>query len=94
MTAPQFSTTNTDYGNVLHSTILTIFGDELTYNELQHYAKNKDSHSKLHIIIETNNHMDFQFVKVFINNEEIMDKKYNINHSCDMFYYLDELEKK
>ena len=32
---PQFSITNTDYGDVLHSTILKIFVDELTHNELE-----------------------------------------------------------
>ena len=32
-------------------------------------------------------------VRVTINNEEIMDKKYSINHSCDMFIYLSELDE-
>ena len=89
---PQFSTTNTDYGDVLHSTILKIFGDELTYNELEPYTIYKLDISHLEVKEERNNHAGFMFISVFIDKKKIMEKKYDVNCSCDMFYYLSELE--
>jgi hypothetical protein len=89
---PQFSTTNTDYGDVLHSTILKIFGDELTYNELEPYTIDKDDYSHLEVKEERNNHVGFMFISVFVDKHKIMEKKYDVNWSCDMFYYLSELE--
>jgi hypothetical protein len=78
------------YGNISNATILKIFGDELTYNELEFYARDKNNESYLEV--EFNIGQETQLVRVTINNEEIMDKKYSINHSCDMFIYLNELE--
>ena len=91
-TTPQQSTTNTDYGDVLHSTILKIFGDELTYNELEPYTRDKDDYSHLEVKIERNNHEGFMFVNVFIDKHKIMEKKYGEGWSYDMFHYLIELE--
>jgi hypothetical protein len=91
-TTPQQSTTNTDYGDVLHSTILKIFGDELTYNELEPYTRDKDDYSHLEVKIERNNHEGFMFVNVFIDKHKIMEEKYDVKWSKDMFYYLNELE--
>jgi hypothetical protein len=82
---------NKHYGNILNATILDIFGDELTYNELKFYARDKTDYNYLEV--EFNIGTEFQSVKVTINNSEIMDKKYSINHSCDMFYKLSELEE-
>ena len=89
---PQLSTTNTDYGDVLHSTILKIFGDEFTYNELEPYSRDKDDYSHLEVKIEKNNHAGFMFISVFIDKHKIMEKKFKLYGSCDMFYYLTELE--
>jgi len=89
---PQFTITNTDYGEVLHSTILKVFGDELTYNELEPYTRNKDDTSYLEVKEERNNHVGFMFISVYIDNHKIMEKKYDVNWSCDMFYYLSKLE--
>jgi hypothetical protein len=91
-TTPQQSTTNTDYGDVLHSTILKIFGDELTYNELEPYTRDKDDYSHLEVKIERNNHEGFMFVNVFIDKHKIMEEKYDVKWSKDMFYYLNELD--
>ena len=91
-TTPQQSTTNTDYGDVLHSTILKIFGDELTYNELEPYTIDKDDYSHLEVKEERNNHVGFMFISVFVDKHKIMEKKYDVNWSCDMFNYLSELE--
>ena len=90
---PQLSITNTRYGNVLHSTILKIFGDELTYNELEPYTRDKDATSYLEMKTEKNNHIGFMFISVFIDKQKIMEKKYDYsNFSCDMFYHLNQLE--
>tara|TARA_R110001606_G_scaffold282330_1_gene430966 strand:- start:265 stop:1029 length:765 start_codon:yes stop_codon:yes gene_type:complete len=91
-TTPQFSTTNTDYGDVLHATILKIFGDELTYNELEPYTRDKDDYSHLEVKEESNNHEGFMFVSVYIDKHKIMEKKYDKKWSYDVFYYLNELE--
>ena len=90
---PQLSITNTRYGNVLHSTILKIFGDELTYNELEPYTRDKDATSYLEMKTEKNNHIGFMFISVFIDKQKIMEKKYDYsNFNCDMFYHLNQLE--
>lgn len=89
---PQFTTINTDYGEVLHSTILKIFGDELTYNELEFYTRDKNATSYLEVKEERNNHEGFMFISVFVDKQKIMEKKYDVNWSCDMFNYLSELE--
>ncbi len=78
------------YGEVSNSSILTIFGNEMTYNELKFYAKDKDNTT--HLKIEWNRNTETQLVRVWFDNTIVMDKKYSINHSCDMFYYLGELD--
>jgi hypothetical protein len=89
---PQFTITNSDYGEVLHSTILKIFGDELTYNELEFYTRDKNATSYLEVKEERNNHEGFMFISVFVDKQKIMEAKYDVNWSCDMFNYLSELE--
>ena len=93
-TTPQQSTTNTDYGDVLHSTILKIFGDVLTYNELKNYTKDKDDTSHLEVREFRNNHAGFVFMIVFIDKKKIMEKKYDYAEvkNMDMTYFLEELK--
>jgi hypothetical protein len=79
-----------EYGETFNSTILTIFGNEMTYNELKFYAKNKDDTT--HLKVEWNRNSKTQLVRVWFDGALVMDKKYSINHSCDMFYHLGELE--
>jgi len=81
-----------DYGDVLHHTILTILGDELTYNKLKDYSESLDDYSRLKTIKKTNDVMGFFWFTVFIEDVKILEKKYNTNHSCDMFGFLRELE--
>lgn len=88
----QFSITDNNYGEVEHSLILKIFGDELTYNELKEYTKNMDAISTLKVVIERNNQMESQFVRVIVDDNEIMNKKYGIHNSCDMYYHLTQLD--
>ena len=93
-TTPQQSTTNTDYGDVLHSTILKIFGDVLTYNELKNYTKDKDDTSHLEVREFRNNHAGFMFMVVLIDKKKIMEKKYDDDEvrDMDMTYFLEELK--
>ena len=80
-----------EFGEVYNSTILTIFGDELTYNDLKVYAGSKDGTTYLKV--EWNRNEETQLVRVWFDNQVVMDKKYSIHHSCDMFYHLGELEQ-
>jgi len=89
---PEFTIETTDYGDILNETILKIFGDELTYNELKPYTHDLYDYSSLIVKYNTNNHMGFKFIQVIIDDKIILDKKYGIYHSCDMFYYLNELK--
>jgi hypothetical protein len=93
-TTPQQSTTNTDYGDVLHSTILKIFGDVLTYNELKNYTKNPYNTSHLEVREFRNNLAGFMFMFVFIDKKKIMEKKYDDGErrDMDMTYFLEELK--
>lgn len=80
-----------DYGELLHETILNILGDELTYNELKFYSNDKEDYSSLKtktIIFKD----EIMLFMVYINNDLVLEKKYSIHHSCDMFYLLGELE--
>ena len=79
-----------EYGEIMNYTLLKIFGDEMTYNELKFYAKNQGETTYLKI--DYNRNTETQLVRVWFNNKEVMDKKYCINHSCDMFYLLSEIE--
>jgi len=62
----------------------------MSYNELNFYIQ-KDEY--IHLIIEFNRNKETQLVRVYFDNKVIMDKKYSIYHSCDMFYFLSEIEK-
>ncbi len=79
-----------DFGEMLNSTIVTIFGSEMTYNDLKFYAENSNDFTYLKV--EFNRNEESQLVKVWFNTDVVMDKKYSIYHSCDMFYYLGEYE--
>ena len=91
-TTPQISIENSDYGYVGHTDILKVFGDELTYNELEPYTYCRHDTSHLEVKDETNYNCGFRVITVFIDKKKIMEKKYDVNWSCMMFYYLNELE--
>jgi hypothetical protein len=79
-----------DYGDIEISYIIKIFGDEMSYNDLNFYIQ-KDEY--IHLIVEFNRNNETKLVRVYFDNKVIMDKKYSIYHSCDMFFYLSEIEK-
>jgi hypothetical protein len=77
------------YNKIPMEKIITIFGDEISYNDLKKYENEND----VFLIVEFYTIDDIQEVKVYFNNNEVLDKKYSIHYSCDMFFYLNELEK-
>tara|TARA_R100001198_G_scaffold45889_1_gene25504 strand:- start:257 stop:568 length:312 start_codon:yes stop_codon:yes gene_type:complete len=88
---PQYSIKEEDYGEVFNETILNILGDELTYNELKFYAKNKHDTSYLTTKYESFNHNKNYWFSVFIDQNLVLEKYFGSHHSCDMFIYLKEL---
>jgi hypothetical protein len=81
------------YSEVVNHTLLNIFGGEMTYNELRLYAKYPDESTHLQVKTFTDPENDTQIVTVFFDGKEVMEKEYPLNHSCDMFYLLQELEQ-
>jgi hypothetical protein len=86
----------TNYGNVSLTTLRTIFGDEMTYNEL---ALLVDDWYDLKVEINTytfrdntNTFRGTQLVRVWFDDKVVMDKSYSTAHSCNMFYFLNEIE--
>jgi len=79
-----------EYGEIINSTLLNIFGDEMTYNELKLYAKYKNDTTYLKV--EFNRCNETLLVRVWFNTDIVLDKEYSINHSCDMFYLLNEIK--
>ena len=79
----------TNYGDVHLTTLRTIFGDEMTYNEL---ATLVDDFYDLKVerIIDTCR--ETQLVRVWFDDNVVMDKSYSTAYSCNMFYFLNEIE--
>jgi len=91
--APQVTIKDCNYGNVLHSTILTILGDEMTYNDLKHYAENPNNYSNLKVKYETYNYDNGrQHVSVWLDDKLVLEKITKEHLSCDMNYHLNQLE--
>tara|TARA_B110000037_G_C16972129_1_gene445493 strand:- start:378 stop:644 length:267 start_codon:yes stop_codon:yes gene_type:complete len=77
------------YGNTPIQKIIDIFGDEISYNELKKYENN----SSVFLIVEFCTYIEIQQVKVYLNNNGVLDKKYPNHVYCNMFVHLNELEK-
>ena len=77
---------------VANSALLKVFGGEMTYNELASYAEDINDTTYLKMEWNRNKCFDSQLVRVWFNESEVMNKKYPLNHSCDMFFWLGELE--
>jgi len=80
-----------EYGEVINSTLLNIFGDEMTYNELKLYAKYKNDTTYLKIEITTYYLTEEISIRVWFNTDLVLDKKYD-NDEPEMFYQLNKLE--
>jgi hypothetical protein len=77
------------YGEVLHSKILEIFGDDMTYNELEIYTRNKNDKSYLQIeFYDTPYEVDFTFMSVVINKQVLKILQFKKDTSYDTFHKL------
>jgi len=84
---------STDYGELANSTILNLFGDELSYNELKKYSENVDDTSHVKVERTKTKFENKQLITVIIDDKCVLDKSYSLNHSCNMFYYLNEIDE-
>jgi len=80
-----------DYGDVINSTILKIFGDELTYNQIKPFT-DEDEYTKLVVKTFINNEKGFMFVTVWLDDKIVLDRNYKVGSSSVMLYYLEELD--
>jgi hypothetical protein len=80
----------TDYGELMGETIVKIFGNEIIYNDLIAYAQSDGTHVKVYN--RKNNETKKIYIQVYFDGNLVLDQYYGQHHSCDMFYYLNELE--
>jgi len=67
---------------------IKIFGFELCYNDLIKFTNcNYIKVKMIRKILENN-----QLIIIYINDNKIIEKVYSNNYSCDMFYYLNQIE--
>jgi hypothetical protein len=89
--------TTIDYGEVFNSTIITIFGNDMPYNDLVIYAKNKNDTTYLKVAINTylvglkTNYPKPISIDVWFNTYLVFDKEYD-DDKHEMFNALDELK--
>lgn len=86
-----------EYGDIRNETICKIFGDELTFNELKPIYEYEMDYTTLKTETirnktEPDDENKFFVFSVYFDGKLMLDKKYSIHHSCDMFYLLGELE--
>ena len=67
---------------------IKIFGFELCYNDLIKFKNYNYIKVKMIRKILDNN----QLISIYINDNKIIEKVYSMYYSCDMFYYLNQLE--
>ena len=86
--------TTDDYGEVLNSTIVKIFGNELVFNKLERYANNRDDTTYLEVKTRkfTRDDCEYQQIRVYFDKELMLDERFIMSYSCDMFYHLVHLE--
>jgi hypothetical protein len=80
----------TDYGELDGYTIAEIFGNEMIYNDLKLYVNRMGVHVKVYR--NANKETKKQRVEVYFDGKLVLDEYYSQYHSCDMFYYLNQLE--
>ena len=85
-----------DYGEVMNYALLTVFGGEMTYNELKKYAEDLYEYTDLQVhttVITDMNNTKYHITTVFFNGEVVLNTQYREHHSCDMYYHLNGLEE-
>lgn len=76
---------------VSNSHLLEVFGGEVVYNKVKELAKYPDLSSTLRVFWKFGK--EHLSLYVYIDGEPFLDAVYPRNHSCDMFYMLEELKK-
>jgi hypothetical protein len=77
--------------DVINSHLLEVFGGEVVYNKVKELAKYPDLSSTLRVVWKFGK--EYLSLYVYIDGEPFFDEVYPCNHSCDMFYMLEELKK-
>lgn len=80
----------TDYGVLVGETIVKVFGNEIIYNDLIPYVNSTGTH--VEIYRRTSPETKKQYYEVYFDDNLVLEQYYGLNHSCDMFYYLNNLE--
>ena len=84
-------TTTIDYGMVMNNQILLAFGNEVCYNTLKRFTGHM-LHEQSYLEVQKE-FFDNDFVmSAFIDKKCILKKKFNMNHKCDMFDYLEAMK--
>jgi len=81
-----------DYGEFVGTTIIKIFGDEMSYNDLKSYTHSETQTWNVKMERIENKEKDTQLIAVFFDDKKVFEKTYFMNYSCDMFYHLSQLE--
>ena len=81
-----------DYGDISNSTLVRAFGDQMTYNDLEFYAKNEEGCTNLICIYRWFDEKTLQF-KAMDSCKEIFSKSFDrLAMGIELFHILNELE--
>jgi len=78
------------YGDVINSTILKIFGDELSWFQLRDQQDDEGGYTKL--VVEMNIIDGYNLIRAWFDDNLVLDTKYKTGQQCDMYYWLEELD--
>ena len=81
-----------DYGELFGASIIEIFGDEMSYNDLKSCADSKYQTWNVKVERIENKEKETQLIAVYFDDKKVFEKTYFMNYSCDMFYHLSQLE--
>jgi len=79
------------YGGVRNDTICNIFGGEVVFNKLKALAQAPDDEKDMRVVWKFG--YEHLSLYVYLDGEPFLDAVYPRNHSCDMFYHLQELKE-
>jgi len=81
-----------DYGDISNSTLLKAFGDQMTYNDLEFYARDEEGCGNLVCVYRWFDEKTLQF-KAIHNGTEIFQKSFDrLAMGIELFHILNELE--
>ena len=81
-----------NYGDLMGATIIKIFGDEMSYNDLKSYGIFETKKWNVKVECIENKEKETQLIAVYFDDNKVFEKTYFVHHSCDMFYHLRQLE--